>query len=65
MNLFLFFWIFLKASLLSFGGMGSLPFLHKDLMALGWAKNPISSRPLQSGSSARDRTDCGALVWVT
>jgi chromate transporter len=38
MNLFLFFWIFLKASLLSFGGMGSLPFLHKDLMVLGWAR---------------------------
>ncbi len=36
MNLLLFFWIFLKASLLSFGGMGNLPFLHKDLLALGW-----------------------------
>jgi chromate transporter len=38
MNLLVLFWIFLKASLLSFGGMGNLPFLHKDLLALGWAK---------------------------
>jgi chromate transporter len=28
----------LKASILSTGGLGNLPFLHKDLMALGWAK---------------------------
>ncbi len=32
-----FFLIFLKASLLSFGGSGNLPFLHEDLLALGWA----------------------------
>jgi len=32
-----FFWMFLKASLLSTGGLGNLPFLHKDLMALGLA----------------------------
>lgn len=37
MNLLLFFWLFLKASLLSTGGLGNLPFLHKDLIALGWA----------------------------
>jgi chromate transporter len=30
--------LFLKASLLSTGGLGNLPFLHKDLLALGWAK---------------------------
>src|SRR5512133_903257 len=34
----LYFWLFLKASLLSTGGLGNLPFLHKDLVALGWAK---------------------------
>jgi chromate transporter len=34
----LFFWLFLKASLLSTGGLGNLPFLHKDLLTLGWAK---------------------------
>ncbi|HEX9018515.1 MAG TPA: chromate transporter [Anaerolineaceae bacterium] len=33
-----FFLVFLKASLLSTGGLGNLPFLHKDLLALGWAK---------------------------
>ena len=27
----------MKASLLSTGGLGNLPFLHKDLLALGWA----------------------------
>lgn len=32
-----FFLIFLKASLLSFGGLGNLPFLHEDLISLGWA----------------------------
>ena len=29
--------MFLKASLLSTGGLGNLPFLHKDLLTLGWA----------------------------
>lgn len=38
MNLLLYFWIFLKGSLFSFGGLGNLPFLHKDLIGLGWAK---------------------------
>ncbi len=38
MNLFLFFWLFLKASLLSTGGLGNLPFLNKDLINIGWAK---------------------------
>jgi chromate transporter len=33
----LYFWLFLKASLLSTGGLGNLPFLHQDLIALGWA----------------------------
>lgn len=32
-----YFWVFLKASLLSTGGLGNLPFLHKDLISLGWA----------------------------
>jgi chromate transporter len=38
MNPLDFFWTFLKASLFSTGGLGNLPFLHNDLMALGWAK---------------------------
>jgi chromate transporter len=37
MNPLLFFWVFLKASLLSIGGLGNLPFLNEDLIALGWA----------------------------
>jgi chromate transporter len=36
-NPLLYFWIFLKASLLSTGGLGNLPFLHKDLVMLGLA----------------------------
>ncbi len=39
-NPLLFFWLFLKASLFSFGGLGNLPFLHSDLIALGWAREP-------------------------
>ncbi len=38
MNLLDYFLLFLKASLLSTGGLGNLPFLHKDLMDLGWAQ---------------------------
>ena len=37
MDLLAFFWLFLKASLLSIGGSGNLPFLHADLLRLGWA----------------------------
>ncbi len=38
MNVLLYFWIFLKSSLLSFGGLSNLPYLHNDLMALHWAE---------------------------
>ncbi len=38
MNPLAYFWVFLKASLLSTGGLGNLPFLHRDLLALGWAR---------------------------
>lgn len=38
MNVLLYFWIFLKSSLLSFGGLSNLPYLHNDLMALQWAE---------------------------
>jgi len=37
MNYLLYFWIFLKSSLLSFGGLSNLPYLHNDLMTLQWA----------------------------
>jgi chromate transporter len=39
MNPLLFFWLFLKASLFSTGGLGNLPFLQKDLSAHGWARD--------------------------
>ena len=38
MNPLLYFWLFLKGSLLSIGGLGNLPFLHDDLIGLGWAQ---------------------------
>ncbi len=38
MNPLVYFWLFLKASLLSIGGLGNLPFLSEDLTALGWAQ---------------------------
>jgi chromate transporter len=38
MNPLIYFWLFMKASLLSTGGLGNLPFLNKDLVTLGWAK---------------------------
>ncbi len=38
MDPLLYFWLFLKASLFSTGGSGNLPFLHTDLIALGWAQ---------------------------
>jgi len=36
-NVLVYFWIFLKASVLSFGGLSNLPYLHRDLIALNWA----------------------------
>lgn len=38
MNYLLYFWLFLKASLLSTGGLGNLPLLHNDLIPLNWAR---------------------------
>ena len=37
-NPFLYFLLFLKASLFSSGGFSNLPSLHQDLIANGWAK---------------------------
>lgn len=37
MNPLVYFWLFLKASLFSTGGMGNLPSLHADLLARRWA----------------------------
>jgi chromate transporter len=38
MNPIIYFWLFLKGSLFSTGGLGNLPFLHEDLIGLGWAQ---------------------------
>ena len=38
MNPLYFFWLFLKASLFTTGGLGNLPLLHQDLVGLTWAK---------------------------
>ena len=38
-NPFLYFILFLKASLFSTGGFSNLPSLHQDLLARGWAKD--------------------------
>ncbi len=38
MNALTYFLLFLKASLLSTGGLGNLPFLHADLISLSWAQ---------------------------
>ena len=37
MNPWLYFWLFLKASLFSTGGFGNLPFLSHDLLDIDWA----------------------------
>ena len=37
-NPFIYFLLFLKASLFSTGGFSNLPSLHQDLIANGWAK---------------------------
>lgn len=45
----LFFWLFLKASLFSTGGMGSLPSLHADLLARRWASQRQFAEALTIG----------------
>jgi len=37
MDTWFYYWLFLKASLFSTGGMGNLPSLHADLLARHWA----------------------------
>ena len=45
----LFFWLFLKASLFSTGGFGSLPSLHADLLARRLATDPQFAEALTIG----------------
>ncbi|HEY3341597.1 MAG TPA: chromate transporter [Anaerolineae bacterium] len=71
MNLLYFFWMFLKASLLSTGGMGNLPFLHNDLIGLGLAQESdfvkaIAVGQLSPGPSGLWSISLGYLAygWV-
>ncbi len=52
MNLFVYFWLFFKASLLSTGGLGNLPSLHSDLTARGWAGDRQFAESLTIGQLA-------------
>ena len=45
----LFFWLFLKASLFSTGGLGNLPSLHADLLARRWASDRQFAESLTIG----------------
>ncbi len=71
MNLLDFFWMFLKSSLFSTGGMGNLPFLHNDLIGLGLAQESdfvkaIAVGQLSPGPSGLWSISLGYLVygWV-
>jgi len=52
MNLFLYFWLLLKASLLSTGGMGNVPILHADLLERGWSSDRQFAEALAIGQIA-------------
>ena len=52
MNPLLYFWLFLKASLFSTGGMGNLPSLHTDLLARHWATEQQFAESLMIGQLA-------------
>jgi chromate transporter len=47
-----FFWIALRASLLSSGGFGNLPLLHQDLVGRGWANDSQFATALAIGQLA-------------
>jgi chromate transporter len=52
MNPLLYFWLFLKASLFSTGGMGNLPSLHSDLLPRHWATEQQFAESLMIGQLA-------------
>ena len=52
MSLVLYFWLFLKASLFSTGGMGNLPSLHRDLIVRRWAMEKQFAESLTIGQVA-------------
>src|SRR5256714_6771436 len=48
-NPFIYFLLFLKASLFSTGGFSNLPSLHQDLLANGWAKESYFGQSIAIG----------------
>src|SRR5690242_3835270 len=48
-NPFLYFLLFLKASLFSSGGFSNLPSLHQDLIANGWATDAVFGQSIAIG----------------
>ena len=48
----LYFWLLLKASLFSTGGMGNLPSLHSDMLARNWATERQFAESLMIGQLA-------------
>jgi len=51
-NPLIYFWLFLKASLFSTGGLGNLPSLHADLLAHQWANERQFAESLIIGQVA-------------
>jgi len=51
-NPLIYFWLFLKASLFSTGGMGNLPSLHADFLARQWAIDRQFAESLTIGQVA-------------
>ncbi len=52
MDFLIYFWLFLKASLFSTGGMSNLPSLHADLLAHRWATEQQFAESLMVGQIA-------------
>lgn len=59
-NAALLFWLMLKASLLSSGGLGNLASLHQDLLARGWADDHAFAQALAIGQLSPGPTG----LWV-
>jgi chromate transporter len=55
-----FFWLLLKASLISTSGVGNLPILHDDLLARGWATERTFAEALSVGQISPGPTG----LWV-
>jgi chromate transporter len=60
MHLLTYFWLFLKASLLSTGGTGNLPSLHYDLVGRHWATDKQFAESLTIGQISPGPTG----LWV-